>query len=79
MSYRIGLKNGNYLIPKCHWQIPDSLTGVISLTKACATYHYSRNALLRKIQRCEIQGFKIGRRWFLVPITLKKRLKVVRA
>jgi hypothetical protein len=75
MSYRIGLPNGNLLIPLGYWHIPDDLSKAISLKEACGIYFYSRNALIRKIKRGEIQGFKIGRRWYLIPGTLTKRYK----
>lgn len=75
MSYRIGLKNGNFLIPLKTWQIPDDLSKAISLKQATQTYFYSRNALLRQIEKGYIQGFKIGRRWYIIPGDLRKHHK----
>jgi hypothetical protein len=75
MTYRIGLRNGRLLIPLRYWHIPDDLSKAISLKQACETYYYSRNALIRKIKKGEIQGFKIGSRWYLIPGSLIKRYK----
>ncbi|MEH1769189.1 MAG: helix-turn-helix domain-containing protein [Nostoc sp.] len=73
MPYRIGLPNGDFLIAPSYWHIPDDLSKAISLKEACEIYHYSRNPLIRKIKKGEIQGFKIGRRWYLIPGALEKR------
>ena len=76
MSYRIGLKNGNYLIPKCYWHIPDLPNEhVISIKQATKIYYYSRTALIRKIKACEIIGFKLNHRWYILSTGLVKRYK----
>lgn len=79
MSYRIGLRDGNFLIPQKYWHIPANLTNAISLKEACRTYFYSRNALIRQIKKGYIQGFKVGKRWYIVPGTLKKRYHLPRS
>ena len=73
MSYQIGLPNGSLLIPPKYWQIPDDLSKAISLKEAIQTYFYSRNALIRKIKKGQIQGFKLNRQWYIIPTGLKKR------
>jgi len=60
-------------IPATYWHIPIDLSKVITLKQACAFYHYSRNPLIRKIKKGEIQGFKIGSRWFLIPGSLSDK------
>lgn len=75
MSYQIGLKSGDSLLPKKSWHIPDDLSNAISLKQACTTYFYTRNALLRQIKKGNLQGFKIGRRWYVIPTGLKKQYK----
>jgi len=76
MKYRIGLSNGKFLIPKPYWYIPEDLSKVISLKEASETYFYSRNVLIRKIKKGDIQGFKISRRWYLVSSELKKHFRL---
>jgi len=66
MSYRIGLKSGDKLIPRKIWQIPNSLKNAISLIEYCKNNYYSRNAVMRRIQLGQVQGFKIGRRWYVI-------------
>jgi hypothetical protein len=73
MQYRIGLPDGNLLIPKKYWQIPDDLSTAISLKEACEVYFYSRSTLIRQIKKGYLKGFKINRRWYILPAGLKKR------
>lgn len=75
MDYRIGLSNGSLLIPPKYWQIPDDLSKAISLKEATKTYFYSRNALIRQIKKGQIQGFKLNRKWYIIPTGLQKRYK----
>ncbi len=72
-SYQIGLLSGDLLIVPCYWYIPEDLSKAISLKQACAIYHYSRNPLIRKIKKGEIQGFKIDNRWFIIPGSLSDK------
>ncbi|WP_335218148.1 hypothetical protein [Nostoc sp.] len=76
MPYRIGLPNGDLLIAPRYWEIPDDLSKAISLKVACQTYFYSRNALIRQIKKGYIPGFKLNRRWYIIPTGLKKRNKL---
>jgi hypothetical protein len=71
------LSNGDKLIPKRYWKIPDNkdLKHAITLKEAAKKYHYSRNTILRKIKRHEVVGFKIGRRWYVLPKGLAKVLE----
>ncbi|MHC5675002.1 helix-turn-helix domain-containing protein [Nostoc sp.] len=67
------MPSGDFLIPLNYWHIPDDLSTAISLKEACEIYFYSRNTLIRKIKIGQIQGFKMSRKWYLLPADLKKR------
>jgi excisionase family DNA binding protein len=77
MTYQIGLSNGNKLIPKRYWKIPNDkeLKHAMTLKQAAKKYHYSRNTILRKIKKNELTGFKIGRRWYVLPHGLIEKSK----
>jgi len=68
-----GSSNSSLPIPRRYWHIPTDLTNVTTLQDACSTYYYSRNALLRRIKRGSLTGFKIGHRWFVDVSGLKKK------
>ncbi|WP_461937705.1 hypothetical protein [Nostoc sp.] len=70
------MPSGDFLIPLNYWHIPDDLSTAISLKEACKTYFYSRNALIWQIKKGYIQGFKLNRKWYLMPANLKKQNKV---
>ncbi|MHC5729104.1 MAG: hypothetical protein ACYTXY_34300 [Nostoc sp.] len=67
------MSSGDLLIPLRYWHIPDDLSTAISLKEACETYFYSRNTLIRQIKIGRIQGFKMSRKWYVLPAGLKKR------
>lgn len=73
MTYQIGLPNGSQLIPPKYWLLPDDLSKAITLKEASQNYFYSRNALIRQIKKGQIQGFKLNRKWYIIPTGLQKR------
>lgn len=75
MSSPTGSSNGNGIQPRPWWHIPENVQ-TITLKQACQQYHYSRNSILRKIYKQEIQGFKLGRRWYIVPGSLRTNTRV---
>ncbi|MEH2378293.1 MAG: hypothetical protein V7K27_05215 [Nostoc sp.] len=56
--------------PHSWWHIPDDISNVITLKEACKKYHYTRKSIIRKIYNQQLQGFKLGRRWYVVPSEL---------
>jgi len=77
MSSQTGSLNGdNFPQPHPWWHIPDDISKVITLKEACKQYHYSRNSIIRKIHNRQLQGFKLGRRWYVVPGLLSVNTRV---
>lgn len=73
MSYEVKYKDGNPLILKPWWHIPDNLSQCCSLKEACEIYHYSRSGLIKKIKRGDAQGFKMHGRWYVVKHSIFRR------
>ena len=74
MLYQTGLLNskGEFYAP-CYWHIPPNWDKAITVKEAAETYNYSVNALVAKIKRNQIYGFKLNYRWYLLPYGLKQR------
>jgi len=73
VSTPTGSSNGEPQV-RTWWHIPDNVRA-LTIAEACVKYHYSRRSIMRKIWSKQLQGFKIGSRWFVVESPIRVNTK----